>query len=320
MANADMARAWVIGALQDDSSVARHFVAMSTNAPGVAEFGIDPTNMFIFWDWVGGRYSLMSAIGLPVMIAIGKDNFYQMLDGAELMDKHFLESDYRVNAPVILAILSVWYSNFFGAETHLISPYSQYLHRLPAYLQQLEMESNGKGIDKDGKKINYSTGPVVWGEPGTNGQHSFFQLLHQGTHLVPVDFIGFRSTSRDFDWDSTRQAEEQHTMLLANMIAQAEALAFGSENKDEPHKNFDGNKPSTTIFLDKLTPHSLGQLIAMYEHKVFTQGIIWNINSFDQFGVELGKKLAKGILPELKNDSQLKHDSSTNELIGRYGG
>ncbi len=309
MANAKLAREWVTGHAKSDAFgrvgdiVARHFVAMSTNEQGVTEFGIDRTNMFPFWDFVGGRYSVMSAIGLSDMIAIGPNNFYELLDGAQAMDKHFLEAPLPQNAPVILAVLGVWYNNFVNVETQAILPYSQYLQHFPDYLQQLEMESNGKGVNKLGERVDYKTAPVVWGEAGTNGQHSFYQLLHQGTHLVPIDFIGFLQTN---------------DMLYANMVAQGEALAFGAENKDESHRNFDGNHPSTTIVAKELTPSVLGQLIALYEHKVFTQGVIWDINSFDQFGVELGKKLANNILPELASQGELKHDSSTNALITEY--
>jgi glucose-6-phosphate isomerase len=322
MTNAHTARDWALRNLKHPSAVARHFVAVSTNAEEVAKFGIDTANMFEFWDWVGGRYSMDSAIGLSTMIAIGSDNFRAMLDGFHQMDEHFRTSPFERNLPVLMGLLGVWYNNFFDAQTIAVLPYEQYLKRFPAYLQQLTMESNGKSITLAGKKVNYQTGAVYWGEPGTNGQHSFYQLIHQGTKLIPCDFIGFIQPLNPLG--------RHHDLLLANVFAQAEALAFGKtpdEVRDEgtqewltPHRTFEGNRPSTTILMERLTPEALGKLIALYEHCVFTQGAVWGIDSFDQWGVELGKALAMRIIPELEagTDHQLKHDSSTNTLIKRY--
>jgi glucose-6-phosphate isomerase len=322
MTNARAARAWALRTLGDESSVAKHFVAVSTNAEEVGKFGIDTANMFRFWDWVGGRYSMDSSIGLSTMIAIGPNNFRAMLAGFHEMDEHFRTGPFEKNLPVLMGLLAVWYSDFFGAETIAVLPYDQYLKRFPAYLQQLTMESNGKSVTLDGEYVNYETGPIFWGEPGTNGQHSFYQLIHQGTRLIPCDFIGFCRTLNPLG--------EQHNMLMANMFAQAEALAFG-KSADEvraegtaeelvPARTFEGNRPSTTILAESLTPETLGKLVALYEHSVFTQGAIWNIDSFDQWGVELGKVLAKQIISELsgEGEAQLKHDSSTNALIRRY--
>jgi len=322
MTNARTARAWTLRALGDEAAIAKHFVAVSTNAKEVARFGIDTANMFEFWDWVGGRYSYDGAIGLSLMIAIGPDRFREMLAGFHAMDEHFRTAPLGQNMPVILGLLGVWYINFFGAETHAVLPYDQYLKRFPAYLQQLDMESNGKSVTLDGSAVGYQTGPVVWGEPGTNGQHAFFQLLHQGTKLVPCDFIGFCR--------SLNPLGEHHDLLMANLIAQTEALAFGKTPEEVraegvaeplvPHRTFPGNRPSNTILADELTPATLGALVALYEHKVFVQGTIWGINSFDQWGVELGKALAQRIIPELTAEQEplLQHDSSTNELIRRY--
>ena len=323
MTNARSARAWLLDALKDESAVAKHFVALSTNAEGVAEFGIDAdANMFEFWDWVGGRYSLPSAIGLPLMIAIGPENFGRMLDGYHAMDRHFRTAPLDRNMPVILALLGIWYNNFFGAESHAILPYDQYLSRFAAYFQQGDMESNGKSTTLDGSAVGWQTGPIVWGEPGTNGQHAFYQLLHQGTKLVPADFIAFAQSHNPLG--------DHHQKLMANFFAQTEALAFGKtaeEVRDEgipaelvPHKTFEGNRPTNTIMARRLDPETLGKLIALYEHKIFVQGIIWGINSFDQMGVELGKVLAKRILPELEADAEreLNHDGSTNRLIRWY--
>lgn len=321
MTNAHTARDWLLNSLKDEQSVSKHFVAVSTNTEKVQEFGIDPANMFVFWDWVGGRYSVDSSIGLSVMIAIGPENFDQLLDGFHSMDKHFREMPFERNMPVIMALLSIWYNNFFDAETYAILPYDQYLHRFPAYLQQAIMESNGKSVTKDGQRVTYQTSPIIWGEPGTNGQHAFYQLLHQGTKLVPADFIGFAQ--------SLNPIGDHQVKLIANLFAQTEALAFGKtlEQLQEegipeeliPHKTFEGNRPTNTLFIKKLTPYTLGQLTALYEHSIFVQGVIWNINSFDQWGVELGKVLAKRILPELEQDGkELTHDSSTNNLINTY--
>jgi glucose-6-phosphate isomerase len=323
MSNAGAARAWSVQGLGgDQSSVARHFVAVSTNAAEVAKFGIDTANMFEFWDWVGGRYSTDSAIGLSTMLAIGPDNFRALLGGFHEMDEHFKNAPFARNLPVIMGLLGIWYNNFFGAQTVAVLPYEQYLKRFPAYLQQLTMESNGKHVTLEGQPVAYDTGPIYWGEPGTNGQHSFYQLIHQGTRLIPCDFIGFAQAINPLG--------EQHDMLLANVFAQGEALAFGKtpeEVKAEgspdwllPHRTFEGNRPSNTILLDRLTPAALGKLVALYEHSVFTQGAIWRIDSFDQWGVELGKVLAKRIVPELdpRQASALGHDSSTNALIRRY--
>jgi glucose-6-phosphate isomerase len=323
MTNAHTARDWLLKGLGADlKAVAKHFVAVSTNAAKVSEFGIDTANMFEFWDWVGGRYSMDSAIGLSTMLAIGPDNFRGMLDGFHQMDEHFRTAPFESNLPVLMGLLALWYNNFFGAETVAVLPYEQYLQRFPAYLQQLTMESNGKHVTLAGTEVDYSTGPIYWGEPGTNGQHSFYQLIHQGTRLIPCDFIAFVRTLNPFS--------RHHDMLLANVFAQAEALAFGKtaeEVKAEgtpdwlvPHRVFEGNHPSNTILVDRLTPNTLGKLVALYEHSVFTQGVIWNIDSFDQWGVELGKALAQRIIPELETEAEreLKHDSSTNSLIHRF--
>ncbi len=322
LTNAHSARAWLLKALGDEKAVARHFVAVSTNAKEVAKFGIDTANMFGFWDWVGGRYSMDSAIGLSTMLAIGPENFRAMLAGFHEMDEHFRTAPFDKNLPVLLGLLGIWYNNFFGAQTVAVLPYEQYLKRFPAYLQQLTMESNGKHITLDGAEVRYQTGPIYWGEPGTNGQHSFYQLIHQGTKLIPCDFIAFAQPLHPLG--------RHHDLLLANVFAQAEALAFGktaAEVQAEgtpawlvPHRTFDGNRPSNTLLLDRLTPAALGQLVALYEHSVFTQGVIWQIDSFDQWGVELGKVLAQRIIPELesKAEPQLGHDSSTNTLIRRY--
>ncbi|HEX2046802.1 MAG TPA: glucose-6-phosphate isomerase [Acidimicrobiales bacterium] len=321
LTNARSARSWVTAALGDDA-VSRHFVAVSTNAGRVAEFGIDRANMFEFWDWVGGRYSYDSAIGLSLMVAIGPDAFREMLAGFHTMDEHFRTTPFERNLPVLLGLLGVWHANFFGAETHAVLPYSEYLARFPAYLQQLDMESNGKSVDRQGTEVQWQTGPVVWGQPGTNGQHAFFQLLHQGTVLVPCDFIGFLTPNHDLDG--------HHDLLMANLFAQTEALAFGKTPEevqaegvpDElvPHRTFPGNRPTNTVLAARLTPAVLGQLVALYEHKVLTQGTIWDVNSFDQWGVELGKVLADRIVGELASDDGEKpsHDSSTNALISRY--
>src|SRR5579864_3293892 len=323
MTNAQTARAWSLAGLGgDEKSVAKHFVAVSTNATEVSKFGIDTANMFGFWDWVGGRYSMDSAIGLSTMVAIGPDNFRAMLDGFHQMDEHFRTAPFEANLPVIMGLLSVWYNDFFDAQTMAILPYEQYLKRFPAYLQQLTMESNGKHVTLDGSRVTTETGPIYWGEPGTNGQHSFYQLIHQGTRLIPCDFIGFYKTLNPLG--------RHHDMLMANVFAQAEALAFGKtaeQVKAEgtpdwlvPHRVFEGNRPSNTILADKLTPEILGKLVALYEHSVFTQGAIWNLDSFDQWGVELGKVLAQRIIPELEGEaeSKLAHDSSTNQLIRYY--
>jgi glucose-6-phosphate isomerase len=323
MTNAHTARAWSLRGLGgDEKSVARHFVAVSTNAAEVAKFGIDTANMFGFWDWVGGRYSMDSAIGLSTMLAIGPDNFRSMLEGFHLMDEHFRTAPFQRNLPVLMGLLAVWYNNFFGAQTVAVLPYEQYLKRFPAYLQQLTMESNGKHVTLDGTEVGYDTGAIYWGEPGTNGQHSFYQLIHQGTRLIPCDFIAFV--------EALNPVGRHHDMLLANVFAQTAALAFGKtpgQVKDEgtpdwlvPHRVFEGNRPSNTILAKRLTPETLGKLVALYEHSVFTQGAIWNIDSFDQWGVELGKALAQRIIPELesKEEPKLDHDGSTNALIRRY--
>ncbi len=321
MTNATTARDWCLAALKDPAAVARHFVAVSTAADEVAKFGIDTDNMFGFWDWVGGRYSLCSAIGLPVMLAIGPEHFIAMLEGYHAMDRHFIETPLEQNLPVILALLGFWYNNFLGAETQAILPYDQYLHRFAAYFQQADMESNGKGTDKQGRAVQWQTGPVIWGEPGTNGQHAFYQLIHQGTKLIPCDFIGFIKSQNPIG--------DHHDKFMANYFAQTEALAFGKTEAEVvaegtpaklvPFKVFDGNRPSNSILAERLTPKVLGSLIALYEHKIFVQGVIWNVYSFDQWGVQLGKVLANKILPELTNSSApLAHDSSTNELIRRY--
>ena len=323
MTNAQSARDWLLAGLGGDkSAVAKHFVAVSTNAEKVSAFGIDTANMFGFWDWVGGRYSMDSAIGLSTMLAIGPENFRELLAGFHEMDEHFRKAPFAKNLPVLLGLLTVWNTDFLGAETIAVLPYEQYLKRFPAYLQQLTMESNGKHVTLDGKHVNYQTGPVYWGEPGTNGQHSFYQLIHQGTRFIPCDFIAFAHALTPLG--------RHHDILLANVFAQAEALAFGktaAEVKAEgtadalvPHRVFEGNRPSNTILADKLTPALLGKLVALYEHSVFTQGAIWNIDSFDQWGVELGKVLAQRIIPELESTTppKLKHDNSTNQLIRRY--
>ena len=322
LTNARSARAWCLNALRDEKAVASHFVAVSTNTAEVEKFGIDPANMFEFWDWVGGRYSYDSAIGLSLMIAIGPEHFYEMLAGFHQMDEHFRTAPFAQNLPVILGLLGVWYNNFFGAETVAILPYDQYLSRLSAYFQQLDMESDGKHVDLEGHTVNYQTGPIIWGQPGTNGQHAFYQLIHQGTKLIPCDFIGFNQTLNPIG--------DHHDLLMANLFAQTEALAFGKTAQEVAadgvpdfqvaHRTFEGNHPTNTLLLDRLTPETLGKLIALYEHKVFVQGTIWHINSFDQWGVELGKVLAQRIIPELESSSapELKHDSSTNTLIKRY--
>ncbi|MBN2038463.1 MAG: glucose-6-phosphate isomerase [Spirochaetes bacterium] len=329
MTNANSARSWFLKKAKDESDVAKHFVAVSTNTEAVREFGIDPDNMFEFWDWVGGRYSLWSAIGLSIACIIGYNNFIEMLEGAHAMDLHFREASFEKNIPVLLGLIGIWYNNFFEAETEAILPYDQYLHRFPAYFQQGDMESNGKSTDRNGRKIAYQTGPVIWGEPGTNGQHAFYQLIHQGTKLIPCDFLA--------PCISHNPVGNHHNILLSNFFAQTEALMNGKTEKEvedeltsagmslqkieslKPFKIFNGNKPTNSILYKKLTPSTLGSLIAMYEHKIFTQGIIWNIFSFDQWGVELGKELAKKILPELADDSvSSEHDSSTSGLINTY--
>ncbi|HVC95824.1 MAG TPA: glucose-6-phosphate isomerase [Pirellulales bacterium] len=321
MTNAHTARDWALKALKQDVAVAKHFVAVSTNAAEVAKFGIDIANMFEFWDWVGGRYSMDSAIGLSTMLAVGPEHFRDMLDGFHQMDEHFRTSPFERNLPVLMGLLALWYNNFFGAQTVAVLPYEQYLKRFPAYLQQLTMESNGKHVTLDGTEVTYQTGPIYWGEPGTNGQHSFYQLIHQGTKLIPCDFIAFGQPLNPLG--------RHHDVLLANVLAQAEALAFGKTSQEvqaegtppwlAPHRVFEGNRPSNTILLERLTPAALGKLVALYEHIVFTQGAIWQIDSFDQWGVELGKVLAQRIIPELESrtEPQLKHDSSTNSLIRR---
>ena len=322
LTNARTARDWLLSKLGNPKAVANHFVAVSTNAEKVAEFGIDPANMFEFWDWVGGRYSYDSAIGLSLMIAIGPESFREMLAGFHQMDEHFRTAPFDLNLPVLLGLLGVWFGSFLGAQTHAILPYSQHLAKLPAYLQQLDMESNGKSVDLDGNPVDNQTGPIVWGTPGTNGQHAYYQLIHQGTKLIPCDFIGFVHPSH--------AVGSHHDLLMANFFAQTEALAFGKNRekveaegvpaKQVPHRTFLGNHPTNTILATKLTPRVLGQLVALYEHKVFTEGTTWNINSFDQWGVELGKVLANRIVPELESDEEpnLAHDSSTNALIRRY--
>ena len=322
MTNAHTARDWALKALKHPAAVARHFVAVSTNAGEVAKFGIDTANMFEFWDWVGGRYSMDSAIGLSTMIAIGPENFYSMLDGFHEMDEHFRTAPFERNLPVLMGMLGIWYNNFFDTQTVAVLPYEQYLKRFPAYLQQLTMESNGKHVTLDGAEIAYQTGSIYWGEPGTNGQHSFYQMIHQGTKLIPCDFIAFMQPLNPLG--------RHHDLLLANVFAQAEALAFGKTPQEilgedtpawlVPHKTFEGNRPSSMIILERLTPATLGKLVALYEHSVFTQGAIWQIDSFDQWGVELGKALAACIIPELEGGSkqQLNHDSSTNSLVQRY--
>ena len=321
MTNAQTAREWLLASLQDEAAVAKHFVAVSTNSDEVAKFGIDTANMFEFWDWVGGRYSLCSAIGLSLMVAIGPEQFQEMLEGFYAMDQHFRTAPLEQNLPVIMALIGVWYGNFFGASAEAILPYDQYLHRFAAYFQQGNMESNGKSTTNDGKPVNYQTGPVIWGEPGTNGQHAFYQLLHQGTRLVPCDFIGFVHPLNDVG--------QHHAKLTANLLAQTKALAFGktadevqTEGVEEaliPHKLFSGNRPSNTLLLPKLTPKNLGELIALYEHKIFVQGVIWNINSFDQWGVELGKVLAKDIYQDfVSKTGSTRRDSSTDNLLQKF--
>ena len=323
MTNAHTARDWLLAGLKgEQAATAQHFVAVSTNAEEVTKFGIDTANMFGFWDWVGGRYSMDSAIGLSTMLAIGPDNFRAMLDGFHQMDEHFRTAPFERNLPVLMGLLSIWYNDFFGAQTVAVLPYEQYLKRFPAYLQQLTMESNGKHVTWDGIRVDYDTGPIYWGEPGTNGQHSFYQLIHQGTRLIPCDFIAFNRTLNPLG--------RHHDILLANVFAQTEALAFGKTARQVkaegtpdwlvPHRLFEGNRPSNTIMLDALTPAALGKLVALYEHSVFTQGTIWQVDSFDQWGVELGKALAQRIIPELEGGTEpkLKHDSSTNALIRRY--
>ncbi|WP_216319411.1 glucose-6-phosphate isomerase [Deinococcus aestuarii] len=322
MANATSARAWLLDALGDDAAVARHFVAVSTNAEGVSGFGIDTENMFGFWDWVGGRYSVGSAIGLSLMIAVGPDGFREFLAGLHDMDEHFRTAPPERNLPMLTGLIGLWYRDFFDAQTHAVLPYDQYLMYFPAYLQQLDMESNGKHVTLDGRTVDYQTGPVVWGQPGTNGQHAFYQLIHQGTSLIPCDFIGLCQTLNPLP--------PHHDLLMANVFAQTEALAFGKTQAEveaegvspdlAPHRVFEGNRPTNTILADRLTPRTLGALVALYEHKVFVQGAVWDINSFDQWGVELGKVLAGKIVPELQaqGEPQLSHDSSTNTLIRRY--
>ncbi|MGI5491127.1 glucose-6-phosphate isomerase [Microtetraspora malaysiensis] len=322
LTNAHSARNWVTGQLGSESAVSRHFVAVSTNAARVAEFGIDPANMFGFWDWVGGRYSMDSAVGLSTMIAIGPEHFGEMLEGFHEMDEHFRTAPLEANLPVLLGLLTVWYVNFFGAQTIGVMPYEQYLTRFPAYLQQLTMESNGKHVSREGRVVDYDTGPVYWGEPGTNGQHSFYQLIHQGTRLIPLDLIGFAK--------SLNPLRDHHDLLSANVFAQAQALAFGRTEEEVraegtapdvvPHRVMQGNRPTNVLLAERLTPYRLGTLVALYEHSVFTQGTIWGIDSFDQWGVELGKVLAGQIAPELKADTEpeLAHDSSTNRLIRHY--
>jgi glucose-6-phosphate isomerase len=330
LANARSAREWLIAFLGDERAVSRHFVALSTNRKAVEEFGIDPANMFEFWDWVGGRYSLWSAIGLLVALVIGMDRFEEMLQGAYDMDVHFRSTPIGQNIPIVMGLLGIWYCNFFGASSHTILPYDQYMHRFAAYFQQGDMESNGKSVDRDGRPITtYDTGPVIWGEPGTNGQHAFYQLLHQGTRLIPADFLAPAISQNPIG--------NHHELLLSNCLAQTEALMRGKtsdEARDElqragmdsdsliallPHKVFTGNRPSSTFLFRLLDPRTLGRLVAMYEHKIFVQGVIWNVNSFDQWGVELGKQLANALLPELKDDDEVcGHDSSTNALIGHF--
>jgi glucose-6-phosphate isomerase len=317
MTNAHTARNWCLEALKDDAAIAKHFVALSTNADAVSEFGIDTANMFAFWDWVGGRYSLTSAIGLPLMLAIGEEHYRELLAGYHKMDAHFRTAPLAQNMPVLLALLGIWYNNFFDAQTQAVLPYDQYLSRFAAYFQQGDMESNGKQVTRSGEKVEWQTGPVIWGEPGTNGQHAFYQLIHQGTKLIPCDFIAFCKSQNPIG--------DHHVKLMANFFAQTEALAFGKTREALaaegvpaeliPHKTFEGNRPTNSIMAEKLTPSVLGQLIALYEHKIFVQGIIWDVYSFDQWGVELGKILAKQILPELEGDGPLEHDASTNALI-----
>ena len=327
MTNAHTARDWLVGRLGEEA-VANHFAALSTNAGAVSAFGIDTENMFEFWDFVGGRYSLWSAIGLSIALRVGFENFEELLEGAHAMDRHFVESAAEDNLPLTLAMLGIWYNNFFNAQTHALLPYDQYLNRFAAYFQQGDMESNGKTVDADGRRVDYETGPIIWGEPGTNGQHAFYQLIHQGTKLIPADFIGFV--------DSLNPVGDHHVKLMANFFAQTEALAFGLAGEEveaqlrkaglpedriamlKPHKTFEGNKPTNSLLIDRLTPRSLGSLIALYEHKIFVQGVVWNINSFDQWGVELGKVLAGVILPELESGEAGEHDASTRGLISHF--
>jgi glucose-6-phosphate isomerase len=322
MTNARSARDWTLAALHDESAIAKHFVAVSTNAEKVTAFGIDTDNMFGFWEWVGGRYSMDSAIGLSTMLALGAEGFGELLAGFHAMDEHFRTAPPERNLPVLMALLAVWYGDFFGAQTVGVMPYSQYLKRFPAYLQQLTMESNGKHVTLDGSPVDYQTGAIYWGEPGTNGQHSFYQLIHQGTKLIPVDLIGFGK--------SLNPLRDHHDLLMSNVFAQAQALAFGKTEAEvradgtpdaiAPHRVMEGNRPTNVLLAEQLTPHTLGALIALYEHSVFTQGVIWEIDSFDQWGVELGKALAQAIIPELESEDEpeLAHDSSTNALIRRY--
>ena len=322
MTNARSARDWSLGALKDEEAIAKHFVAVSTNAEKVKEFGIDTDNMFGFWEWVGGRYSMDSAIGLSTMLAVGPEGFHEMLAGFHAIDEHFRSTPFAQNLPALMGLLAVWYGDFFGAQTVGVMPYEQYLKRFPAYLQQLTMESNGKHVTLDGRHVDYDTGAVFWGEPGTNGQHSFYQLIHQGTRLIPVDLIGFAKTLNPL--------RDHHDLLMSNVFAQAEALAFGKTEEEVraegtpenvvPHRVMEGNRPTNTILAEQLTPRILGSLVALYEHSVFTQGVVWEIDSFDQWGVELGKVLAARIIPELESDTEpaLEHDSSTNALIRRY--
>ncbi|MFH9943780.1 glucose-6-phosphate isomerase [Streptomyces murinus] len=323
--NATSARTWLLHALGDDAAVARHFVALSTNAEKVTEFGIDPDNMFEFWDWVGGRYSYDSAIGLSLMIAIGPDRFQEMLDGFRLMDDHFRTAPAETNVPLLLGLLGIWYGNFHDAQSHAVLPYSHYLSKFTAYLQQLDMESNGKYVARDGKQVDWGTGPVVWGTPGTNGQHAYYQLIHQGTKLIPADFIGFAEPVAEL----SGELKAQHDLLMANFFAQTQALAFGKTAEEVraegvpeelvPHKTFQGNRPTTTVLARELTPSVLGQLIALYEHKVFVQGAVWNIDSFDQWGVELGKVLAKRVEPALTEGAEVPGlDASTKALVATY--
>jgi glucose-6-phosphate isomerase len=322
LTNARSARAWLLAQLKEEAAVARHFIALSTNTAEVTRFGIDTANMFEFWDWVGGRYSLTSAIGLPIMIAIGPENFLNLLDGFHTMDCHFAQAPLESNLPVLLALLGIWYTNFFGAATHAILPYDQYLHRFPAYLQQGDMESNGKQTDREGRRVHWATGPVIWGEPGTNGQHAFYQLIHQGTQLIPADFIGFAHSHNPLG--------DHHLKFMANFFAQTQALAFGKTAEEVaaegvakkliPFRVFEGNRPTNSLLAKRLTPATLGALIALYEHKIFTQGIIWNIYSFDQWGVQLGKVLADRILTDLTAPAEPppRHDGSTQALIHRF--
>jgi len=324
MTNAHSARTWLLKSFADEAAIAKHCVAVSTNAEAVAAFGIDTANMFGFWEWVGGRYSLWSAIGLPLMVALGPGNFTELLEGAHAMDRHFAEAPAAANMPILMGVLGVWYNNFLGADSHAVLPYDQYLHRLAAHLQQVDMESNGKQVDREGEVIDYQTGPIIWGEPGTNGQHAFYQLIHQGTKLIPADFIGLCK--------SHNALGDHHDKLMANFFAQTEALAFGKTPEQVvaegappelvTHKTFEGNRPTNTLLADSLTPATLGSLVALYEHKIFVQGAVWNVNSFDQWGVQLGKELAAKILPELEAEEapELGHDTSTNALIEYYRG